>query len=227
MLPAFAEGATALPAVVGVSKVVRPGGKGFLLAAVRRASSCKVGFHHLGLKETWSQSSVAHTGHIKWVWRVADHAAGGTWRADVVCRMHARSRSTAVPVTVAHATGQGPLVAGTGIAAASTAAPAGADAKAAQTAGVTANSGSGPAFCGKYPKGYNLSASLDNVYACGPAGKGTFAVPPFEISDWGFQCVEYANRFLSIEFGMKLISGDTLGGAISWSGTTRRTQTSR
>jgi hypothetical protein len=88
--------------------------------------------------------------------------------------------------------------------------------------------GEGSGFCSSaVPGGYTLPqggspSSFDNVYACGPANnEGTgYEVPAsgayegfFEDSDYEFQCVELANRFVFDIWNLQPISGNSLDGA--------------
>ena len=88
--------------------------------------------------------------------------------------------------------------------------------------------GEGSGFCASaVPGGYTLPkagspASFDDVYACGPASNsGTgYEVPAsgpyagfFEDSDYEFQCVELANRFVFDIWDLPPIKGKTLDGA--------------
>ena len=87
----------------------------------------------------------------------------------------------------------------------------------------TAGYGEGSGFCSSaVPGGSTLGASYDNVYACGPANNnGTgYEVPAggsyqgfFEDSDYEFQCVELANRFVFDVWNLQPISGGSLDGA--------------
>ncbi len=64
-------------------------------------------------------------------------------------------------------------------------------------AAISPTYGTGAGFCASVTSaGYDLGAYFDDVYACGPLGVNDFSDPPFEDSDYGFQCTELADRFL-------------------------------
>ena len=68
---------------------------------------------------------------------------------------------------------------------------------------ITPGYGEGSSFCSSVVTGaYNLGASFDNIYACGPQPGGGF--PSYGDSfqpQGGFQCTELANRFLFDIYG--------------------------
>ncbi len=76
--------------------------------------------------------------------------------------------------------------------------------------------GEGSNFCGSVVPGhtFNLSASFDNVYACGPE-------PGYQFPSYGdrfqphggFQCTELANRFVADVWHVKPVYGTSLDGA--------------
>ena len=86
----------------------------------------------------------------------------------------------------------------------------------AQASALSSTYGTGPGFCSSVASGaYDLGASFDNVWACGPtpgAGAPGYG-DAFESSPWGFQCTELANRFLWDAWGIAPIFGANLDGA--------------
>jgi len=92
----------------------------------------------------------------------------------------------------------------------------------AASASAPAGFGEGSGFCSSaVPGGYDLGASFDDVFACGPANNsGTgYYVPAsgtykgfFEDAPWTYQCTELADRFLFDIWGKGPIYGGSLDG---------------